>query len=93
LRGEIKLDSLSTPEGERRAFTYSAAWAKQQEKGNYQTTENGKRKWKTTENNRIKTKKSRPVVSTRKSFSNILAPVLANFHREFFKTAACSSLQ
>jgi hypothetical protein len=37
----MKLDSLSTPEGERRILIYSAAWAKQQEKDNYQTTENG----------------------------------------------------
>jgi hypothetical protein len=43
LREEIKLCSLPTPEGERRAFIYSAAWAKQQEKDKYQTTENGQR--------------------------------------------------
>jgi hypothetical protein len=43
----MKLDSLSTPEGERRIFIYSAAWAKQQEKDNYQTTKNGNGKqWK-----------------------------------------------
>ncbi|KAA8912560.1 hypothetical protein FN846DRAFT_903414 [Sphaerosporella brunnea] len=43
LREEIKLSSLPTPQGERRAFIYSAAWAKQQEKGQISTTENGTR--------------------------------------------------
>jgi hypothetical protein len=49
-RGDETFFILSTPEGERRAFIYSAAWAKQQEKDNYQTTENGNGKQrKTTE--------------------------------------------
>jgi hypothetical protein len=48
-REEMKLD-CSTPEGEHRLFIYSAARAKQQEKDNYQTTENGNGKQrKTTE--------------------------------------------
>jgi hypothetical protein len=42
LREEMMLDSLSTPEGERRILIYSAAWAKTTGKAqlsNYRKTE------------------------------------------------------
>jgi hypothetical protein len=63
LRQKKRVDSLPTDarERERRSFIYSAAWAKTT--GKEQLSNCGKRKqWK---NRRNKTKRSRPIVSTR----------------------------
>jgi hypothetical protein len=77
LREEMMLDSLDAG-GRASVFIYSAAWAKQQEKG--QLANFGEKEMENNGNTGYKTKKSRPTVSTRPDlFQQFLRIALCRF--------------